>query len=103
MTRPSQLILSKSSQWTEQEKYPASSIGNPLFIFNRENNNIVYLKDVGSRNLILLLSVINFYDYVLQIIVLQKNVLPFRPLCPWKQMRQPRSNAAVSVMASSDE
>lgn len=50
MTRTSQLILSKTAQWTEQEKFPMSSIGNPLFIFNRENNNIVYLKDVGSRN-----------------------------------------------------
>ncbi|KAK4024577.1 hypothetical protein OUZ56_010000 [Daphnia magna] len=49
MTRTSQLILSKTAQWTEQEKFPMSSIGNPLFIFNRENNNIVYLKDVGSQ------------------------------------------------------
>ena len=49
MTRASQLILSNTSQWTDQDKFPSSNIDSPLYIFNRENNNIVFLKDVGSR------------------------------------------------------
>ena len=49
MTVSSQLILSKTSQWTDHDKYPISNDENPLFIFNRENNNILYLKEVGSR------------------------------------------------------
>ncbi|XP_046462778.1 serine/threonine-protein kinase TBK1-like [Daphnia pulex] len=48
MTVSSQLILSKTSQWTDQDKFPQSNLENPLFIFNRENNNILYLKEVGS-------------------------------------------------------
>nr|CAG4650767.1 EOG090X01SN [Simocephalus serrulatus] len=48
MTRASQLILLKNTQWSDQDKFPPSDIENPLYIFNRENNNIVFVKDNGT-------------------------------------------------------
>lgn len=56
MTRASQLILTRNSQWTDQDRYPLSSIDNPLFIFNRENNNISFAKEYGSCKYLTLLN-----------------------------------------------
>lgn len=46
-----QLILLKDMHWLEFDKFPNTDIDNPLYLFNRENNNVVYTKDIGSCTL----------------------------------------------------
>jgi len=45
--RNSQLILQQEALWKDIGKYPSTSVDNPLFLFNRENNNIQYTKENG--------------------------------------------------------
>nr|CAG4649122.1 EOG090X01SN [Scapholeberis mucronata] len=51
MTCNNQLLLTKTShQWSDQESFPSSVLDSPLFIFNRDNNNIFYeSKDVSVK------------------------------------------------------
>ena len=51
MTYNNQLILTKTSnQWSGLDVFPSSDINHPLFIFNRDNNNIVYdNKEVAGK------------------------------------------------------
>lgn len=51
MARSSQLILLNQSLWdgAETGMFPATDVNRPLFLFNRENNNISYTKDTASR------------------------------------------------------
>lgn len=53
IAQSNQLILLKDLHWLEYEKFPTTDIDNPLFLFNRENNNVTYTKDIGSCMLIL--------------------------------------------------
>ena len=47
--RNSQLILQQEALWKDVGKYPSTSIDNPLYLFNRENNNVQYVKETGIR------------------------------------------------------
>nr|CAG4642330.1 EOG090X01SN [Evadne anonyx] len=43
----SQLILQQEALWKDIDKYPSTTINSPLFLFNRENNNVQYAKETG--------------------------------------------------------
>ena len=56
----SQLILLKDSFWSEQEKLPSTDTDSPLFLFNRDNNNVVQAKDPGARKNLFLFTFVHF-------------------------------------------
>lgn len=54
MVRSGQMILLGSSQWDPTEatvKFPSTDADRPLYLFNRENNNVAYVKDSTARTI----------------------------------------------------